>query len=350
MPLTSRPKTIPTVPRDSGGDQGILPLAMRPRRLSGMVGQSRLISAIRNQVARSIPRAWMFVGPSGSGKTTLARIVAIALQCSHQTVWGEPCNDCCRRNQQGDYLTAEINASEISGVEDIGKLAEGSRYRPIPPSRYRVYILDEAQMLTANSQNLLLKHFEDTPATTVWIICTTVPNKILVTLRRRCVIYPIPPLSIMNREQLLHRAAKRIGLTLPIDPLVEAANMAGVTSPGWLLMAVEKYASGLRPDEAVTTGEVGGADSRRVCAAMTRGDWTILKREYRKVLPEEVRWIRASAIGWMRENLFRESSPKRQRLLVQSLQELTTPAPLEDTLLYAWLLSATWKICRRFHG
>ena len=138
----------------------ILSLALRPRTLSGLVGQKNLTTAIRAQMrSKRRPRAWMFTGQSGGGKTTIASIVALSLQCEHQTpdTWGDPCEVCWK--QRSDYSILEINASEVSGVEEIGKIASDSKLRPMPPSKYRVYILDEAQLLTNNSQSLLLKPF-----------------------------------------------------------------------------------------------------------------------------------------------------------------------------------------------
>src|SRR6185503_10000650 len=146
-----------------------------------------VIAAFKSQAAPGrMPRAWMFIGQSGSGKTTIARILATSLNCTHNE-FGDPCSLCLKNSSK--FQIHEINAGDISGVDDIREIAVGSQYAPISPTRRRVYILDEAQRISSAAQNLLLKYFEEAPRTTVWIVCTTEPDKILRTLRRRCMVY-----------------------------------------------------------------------------------------------------------------------------------------------------------------
>ena len=168
--------------------------------MDGLIGQKKVVSAIRSQIKSGrIPHAWMFTGITGAGKTTIARILAVALQCHHQKNFGSPCKDCWSARK--DFAIYEVNASELNGVEDIGKIAANSRFAQMPPSTKRVYILDEAQMLSKNAQNLLLKFFEDASSTTVWIICTTERQKIIKTLQSRCMAYAMVPLSFRRSEE-----------------------------------------------------------------------------------------------------------------------------------------------------
>lgn len=327
----------------------ILSLALRPRTLSGLVGQKNLTTAIRAQMrSKRRPRAWMFTGQSGGGKTTIARIVALSLQCEHQTpdTWGDPCEACWK--QRSDYSILEINASEVSGVEEIGKIASDSKLRPMPPSKYRVYILDEAQLLTNNSQSLLLKPFEDKSAdTTVWIICTTAPNKILPTLRRRCMTYAVQPLSLPSRELLLKRAAKKIGYTKSLEPLFDEVHKASISSPALLLMVLEKFVAGLTPQAAVQGQEVSGDGSYAMLIAMSRGDWNGVKAQLQKTTADDARLIRGSAAGWLRGMLFKESNPKRQAVISDCLLSLLGVAPLDDAALHTWLIAQMWQITRK---
>ncbi len=324
----------------------IMSLSMRPKRLSELVGQKSLTDAMRKQVATRWPRAWMFIGQSGGGKTTLARIVALACQCKHQTVWGEPCDECWA-NFAG-FQIAEINASEVKGVDEIGEIASSSRFRPLPPSTRRVFILDECQMMSSQAQNLLLKPTEDPPATTVWILCTTAPNKILPTLRRRFMQYQVKPLSIANREALLKRAAAKVKFTGNLDPLFEKIHMMQVSSPSLLLTALEKYISGLPADEAVCTLEVGGDNAFRIAKAVAAGNWNDLRANLKGTGVEECRGIRASVCGYLKGILLNESNPKRRVLISTSILELTAMSnATDDALLYPWLVAALQKVQAR---
>lgn len=120
----------------------ILTLSMRPTKLSEMVGQNVLVEAIRKQMVERPPQAIMFTGGTGTGKTTLARIVAVALQCDHQKVWGAPCEECWAQYDRKGFSIHEINASSERGVEDLEKIAEVARYQP-NFGKQRVIILDE---------------------------------------------------------------------------------------------------------------------------------------------------------------------------------------------------------------
>jgi hypothetical protein len=291
-------------------------------------------------------QAFLFYGPAGTGKTTAARILAVSFQCPHQKEFGAPCEDCWK--QESEFAIHEINASEVNGVEEIGKVAEMGRYRPAPPSRKRVIILDEVQRCTSAAQNLMLKPLEDAPKSTVWILCTTEPSKLLPTLRRRCMAYQMKPLPLASRELLLQRAAKKIEFTKPLDPLIEQVHTMQISSPALLLMALEKYASGLSAQEAVAGTDSPGVDSLRICRAVSDGKWETLKKLLQEASPEEARWIRASVSGWVRGCLVRESLPKRQAMLAECLVDLSAMAPLEDAQLMFWLWGVLYKVCRRF--
>lgn len=326
----------------------VLSLSLRPQRLSDLVGQKQLVAAIRSQIQSGrLPHAWLFSGLSGGGKTTIARIIAVALQCTHTEVWGDSCDACLQ--QRNKYQIFEINASEVNGVEEIGKIASSSVFSPIAPSRYRVFILDEAQMLTSNAQNLLLKHFEDAPETTVWIICTTAPNKILMTLRRRCMSYAVSSLSIKGRELFLQKAAATLPVKVNLDPLIEQVHYAQLGSPGMLLMALEKYAAGLSPQAAVSGGSDATTENAyRICLAVSNGKWNDLRALLAKTIPEESRWIRASVSGWFRGMLLKEGSPERRAKLSKTLLQLSSSdAPLDDAALMNWLIAVLSQVCDR---
>jgi len=326
----------------------ILSLSLRPKKLSEMVGQVKLVAAIRNHYeSKREPRAWMFIGETGGGKTTLARILAMAVNCVHQERFGEPCDACYKR--MTDFNISEINASEVSGVDDIGRIAQNSLYEPMPPSRRRVYILDEAHQLSGSSQNLLLKYFEDSPRTTVWIICTTDSHKIIRTLRSRCLTYVISPLGVKGTSRLLDKAVDHLGYKGDVTPLADVLSQQKITSPRLILMAMEKFIAGISPEEAVMGGE-STVDTLRVCRAVANGDWERTKTEMKRATDvNTARMVRLSVAGYMR-TIMLNSSGSKVSAAVEAIQLLADASRAEEGLQLSLTLAALYKITKRFAG
>jgi len=326
--------------------QEILSLSLRPNSLDELVGQKQLVASIRQQMAERPPRAFLFHGGTGSGKSSIARIFALSFQCTHQKVFGTPCTDCISRNTE--FAIHNVNASEINGVEEIGRVAQFSRFKPQPPSIKRVIILDEAQRVSTPAQNLLLDYFENTPEYVVWIICTTEPSKLLQTLRRRCMSYQLKPLSIQGREFLLKKAAKTANIKRPIGELIEAAINGHVSSPALLLMSLEKYNAGHSAQDAVAGTDPSNTDTLRICKAVTSGNWNDLKKFLSDAQNEESRWIQSSVGGWLKGILMRETDLKRRQMVAKSLTELMGNAPYDNASLMLWLFGHLHTICERF--
>lgn len=323
----------------------ILSLSLRPRSLSGLFGHSEMVKAIRKQMATRPPQTWMFVGPSGTGKTTTARIMSVAYQCPHQKPgeWGNPCDECWRNRQS--FTVHEINASDVSGVEELREVAEISRFAPMNGS-YRVIIIDEAQRISHAAQNLLLKPFEEPPASTVWIVCTTDPNKLLPTLRRRCTTYKLGTLGITAREEFLKRAAARIKFAAPMEPLFEQIHLMDIGAPAALLQALEKFAAGVPATDAVTGVETRGMEAIRICKAVTSGVWENVVPTLQDVTPDEVRLVAASVRGWMRGGMAQGILPD---IAAPSILELCT-VPLEDSTSLHWLWATLYMITKRYRA
>lgn len=324
----------------------ILSLALRPRSLSALCGQESTVAAIRKQMVFRQPASWMFTGPSGCGKTTIANILAITFQCTHMTVWGDPCDECWKRKLE--FAIHETNASDQTGVEDVRKIVEISRYKPIGEGK-RVIILNECQRLSGNAQDLLLDPTEKPPAHLIWIFCTTAPQKILPTLRKRCVTYQMKLLGFDASETFLTRQAARAKITLSLAPLFEQCHLMQIAAPRDLLMALEKYASGLSAVEAVAGTDESGIDSLRVCKAMTSGQWKTVAAALKNASSDQARWIRASCSGWLRGVLEREGTGSGGDRAATSLLELCAP-PLEDSTMMVWLWAVLWKVTKRYQG
>jgi DNA polymerase III subunit gamma/tau len=180
------------------------PLALyrrhRPETFADVIGQEHVTAPLRAALANNrVNHAYLFSGPRGCGKTTSARILARALNCERAPT-ADPCGECdsCRdlaRDGSGSIDVIEIDAASHGGVDDARDLREKAFFAPVR-SKYKVYIIDEAHMVTTQGFNALLKLVEEPPPHLRFIFATTEPDKVLPTIRSRTHHYPfrlIPP-------------------------------------------------------------------------------------------------------------------------------------------------------------
>lgn len=159
----------------------------RPQRFDEIVGQQMITQTLKNAImTHQTSHAYLFTGPRGTGKTSAAKIFAKAINC-HHLVDGEPCNECesCQaitKGQMNDVI--EIDAASNNGVEEIRDIRDKAKYAPTQAD-YKVYIIDEVHMLSTGAFNALLKTLEEPPANVIFILATTEPHKIPLTIISR---------------------------------------------------------------------------------------------------------------------------------------------------------------------
>jgi|GEM_PF-649150 len=171
----------------------VLARKYRPQKFSEVVGQSAVVKTIVNALRRNkLSHALLFAGIKGTGKTTLARIVAKALNCQNiNPEEYEPCNHCqsCVEIMKGIHVDVlEIDAASNRGIDQIREIIEALKYAPVK-GKAKVYIIDEAHMLTKEASNALLKSLEEPPSHVYFILATTEPNRLPPTILSRCQRY-----------------------------------------------------------------------------------------------------------------------------------------------------------------
>jgi len=166
----------------------VLARRWRPQKFADLIGQDVVVRTLRNAlVSGNLAHAYLLCGIRGVGKTTIARLMAMAVNCE-QSDHGEPCGVCsaCRGIAEGSNLDVqEMDAASHTGVDDVREILDGVRYPPTTLKR-KIYIIDEAHMLSKNAFNALLKTLEEPPAYVMFILATTESDKLPVTVRSRC--------------------------------------------------------------------------------------------------------------------------------------------------------------------
>ena len=198
----------------------------RPQRFADLVGQEHVSATLRRAMERDrVAHSYLFCGPRGTGKTSTARVLAKAVNCLDPSE-GDPCDRCdrCQAIQESRFMDLiELDAASNRGIDEIRNIRDRVNLAPVEGGR-KVYIIDEAHMLTEHASNAFLKTLEEPPAHAIFILCTTEPHKILATIISRCQRFDFRRLSSRAILERLRSICTEEGVTVDDAALAALAH------------------------------------------------------------------------------------------------------------------------------
>lgn len=239
----------------------------RPQLFQEVVGQRLITQTLMNALSSNrVAHAYLFSGPRGVGKTTTARILAKALNCE-AGISREPCNSCpsCHDIAQGRHLDViEIDGASNRGIDEVRELRENVRFSPYR-GRYKVIVIDEVHMLTEPAFNALLKTLEEPPSRVVFVLATTEPHKVPLTILSRCQRFEfrrIPAAEILKRLQQMGREEGIEGDPGALEMIARSVEGSLRDAQSLLDQAVSFGGSRVRTEDVVTI--LGAVDRLQV--------------------------------------------------------------------------------------
>ena len=317
----------------------------RPRRFEEVAGQEHVLRALANALADGrLHHAYLFSGTRGVGKTTVARILAKCLNCE-QGITAEPCGTCdsCRELDAGRFVDLiEVDAASRTKVEDTRELLDNVQYAPTR-GRFKIYLIDEVHMLSSHSFNALLKTLEEPPDHVKFLLATTDPQKLPVTVLSRCLQFHLRRLSsTLIRDRLLGLAEEE-GVTVESGAAARLARAADGSLRDALSLLDQALAFGegaARDDEvAAMLGAIERDHVLAVLTALADDDGAALigaarqmaeaAADFDEALAELVATVHSLALAQQVPSAIGDDEPERDRLLA-----LAERIDAEDLQLY----------------
>lgn len=240
----------------------VLARKWRPKTFADLVGQEHVVKALQNALGKGrLHHAYLLTGTRGVGKTTIARILAKSLNCENAQ-HGEPCGQCqsCRDIDAGRFVDLlEIDAASNTGIDNIREVLENAQYAPTA-GKYKVYIIDEVHMLSKSAFNAMLKTLEEPPEHVKFILATTDPHKVPVTVLSRCLQFVLRNMTAQQVSQ--HLAHVLTSEQIPYE--APALALLGRAAAGSMRDALSLLDQAI----AMGSGSVTEADVRQMIGAV----------------------------------------------------------------------------------
>ena len=274
----------------------VLARKWRPKTFADVVGQEHIITALANGLKDNrLHHAYLFSGTRGVGKTSIARLFAKGLNCVHG-VTATPCGECenCKAIEQGNFIDLiEIDAASRTKVEDTRELLDNVQYKPVV-GRFKVYLIDEVHMLSRHSFNALLKTLEEPPEYVKFLLATTDPQKLPVTILSRCLQFHLKALDETQISQHLAHILTQENIPFEEPALVKLAKAAQGSIRDSLSLTDQAIAMGDRQiTNSVVSNMLGLLNdnySIDILYALHQGNGELLMRTLQKVADAAGDW------------------------------------------------------------
>ncbi|NRT57625.1 DNA polymerase III subunit gamma/tau [Sphaerotilus uruguayifluvii] len=315
----------------------VLARKYRPRRFTEMVGQEHVVQALGNALTRQrLHHAYLFTGTRGVGKTTVSRILAKSLNCTGPDGQGgitaEPCGVCdaCRDIDAGRHVDyVELDAASNRGVDEISQLLDQAVYKPVA-GRFKVYMIDEVHMLSTTAFNAMLKTLEEPPEYLKFVLATTDPQKVPVTVLSRCLQFNLRPMAPETVQRHLGTVLQAEGIEADAGALRQLSRAARGSMRDALSLTDQAIAfGGGALQEAAVRQMLGSVDRShvvRIVQALGAADGAALVRAV-----DELRGLGLSAAGLL-EDL---AALAQQMALAQAVPAALDPADPETATVHA---------------